>query len=903
MEPNLQKNNYKRKKTYLNKKSRKRHILFKKPILDSRLEPVFQKIGIPDKTPFKPDPYQIEALELIEDNDVLVSAPTGAGKTWIAIQAIHKFLTQDIKVWYASPLKALSNSIYRDFCKEFGSLKCGILTGDRKENPDASIIIGTTEILRNQLYDAMQEGTDITTDLVILDEAHYISDRERGVVWEEILIYLPSRVRLLLLSATISNGHELFAWLKGIRNVPNKVVLSKDRPVPIEPLFLFPDGLMSPLGNNHGLIPNVKKFLKEKKQRKGLKIPERPNFNNILHCLREFNLLPAIFFLKSRADCDQAVMACRSKRHQFANQEKMIDDANDFLEHFPHLKEHRQLKTLLDLRVGSHHGGQLPYWKILVEKMMNKGYLDAIFSTSTVAAGVNFPARTVVLVQSDRFNGQEFADLTASDLHQMIGRAGRRGKDQIGFALIIPGRHQNPKLIYELKDSSPEPIFSQIHINFSMTLNLLLSHSTLDVKHILDKSFAAYQLREKNSSAKTYGEDIARAIKVLLHAGKCDTSDPYEVIEYIQKREEITAQFKKSAHKAQSLKTLAEYKKHLTPGRLFRHKNQNIYMISNTYRDDDRLICLSYNLKKNSSSKRGKNKLKKVDSNQILAILDRCFEDSQELSLQALRELLKDFHNDLKPLDIEIPPNDTTDDKDSSLLEERLNSLPCRDCEHMNACHKEKRNKLKQLLHDFHSLKTHNVAIGEALWLNFKRHVRFLKETGFVNQDEHLTADGIWASKLRVDQPLLIAEAIRKGAFNGITAELMAGLLAPFVWDRSLEIELKSSGFLSLKALEEAFNNVMDYIAEIRELKEKREFKSPQLLYWPAGALFLWAKGVSWEQLLSFVPVVEGDMASLIMRTTDHLRQIINLDQKYPELSSIAAKAIDLIQREPVSIP
>ena len=903
MEPSLQKNNY-RKKTYLNKKKRsKRCISFRRPILDSRLEPVFKKIGIPDKTSFKADPYQIEALDLIEDNDVLVSAPTGAGKTWIAIQTIHKFLSQGKKVWYASPLKALSNSIYHDFCKEFGSLKCGILTGDRKENPNAPIIVGTTEILRNQLYDAMQEGISITTDLVILDEAHYISDRERGVVWEEILIYMPPRVRLLLLSATISNSHELFAWLKSIRNVPNKVVLSKDRPVHIEPLFLFPDGLMSPLGNNHGLIPNVKKFLQEKKQRKGLKIPERPNFNNILHCLREFNLLPAIFFLKSRADCDQAVMACRSCHNQFADQEEMIDDANDFLEHFPHLKEHRQLKTLLDVRVGSHHGGQLPYWKVLVEKMMNKGYLDAIFSTSTVAAGLNFPARTVVLVQSDRFNGQEFADLTASDLHQMIGRAGRRGKDQIGFALIIPGRHQNPKLIYELKDSSPEPIFSQIHINFSMTLNLLLSHTTLDVKHILDKSFAAYQLREKNSSAKTYGEDIANAINVVLHGGKCDTSDPYEIMEYIQKRDEINAQLKKSAHKVESLKTLAEYEKHLTPGRLFRHKNQNIYMVSNTYRDDDRLICLSYNLKKKSSSRRGKNKLKKVDSNQILAILDRCFEDSQELSLQTLRELLKDFHNDLTPLVIDIPPNNTTDDEDLSLLEERLNSLPCQDCEHMDVCHREKRNKLKQLLHDFHSLKTHNIAIGDALWLNFKRHVRFLKETGFVNQDEYLTADGIWASKLRVDQPLLIAEAIRKGAFHGITAELLAGLLAPFVWDRTLEIELKSDGVLSLKVLEEAFNNVMSYIEEIRTLKEKREFGSHQLLYWPAAALFLWAKGVSWEQLLDLIPVVEGDMASLIMRTADHLRQIVNLNQKYPDLSSMAAKAIDLIQREPVSIP
>ena len=151
------------------------------------------------------------------------------------------------------------------------------------------------------------------------------------------------------------------------------------------------------------------------------------------------------------------------------------------------------MAQLLGSGVGSHHAGQLPYWKILIEKMMNKSYLEAIFSTSTVAAGVNFPARTVVLVQSDRYNGHEFMNLTATDLHQMTGRAGRRGKDNIGFALVVPGLHQDPQLIYELKDSLPEPLMSQIHINFSMTLNLLLSHAPWEVKNLLNRSFASFQ--------------------------------------------------------------------------------------------------------------------------------------------------------------------------------------------------------------------------------------------------------------------------------------------------------------------------------------------------------------------------------------------------------------------------
>jgi ATP-dependent RNA helicase HelY len=187
------------------------------PRLDPALKSVFKKIGIPEATPFMPDPFQVEALRHIEAQDVLVSAPTGSGKTWIAIQAIHRFLERGLSVWYASPLKALSNAIYQEFSKEFGSGRCGIITGDRKENPDAPVIVGTTEIFRNQLYDAMHEGIGVRADLVVLDEAHYLSDLDRGVVWEEVLIYLPARVRLLLLSATISNAEEVTAWLSEIR--------------------------------------------------------------------------------------------------------------------------------------------------------------------------------------------------------------------------------------------------------------------------------------------------------------------------------------------------------------------------------------------------------------------------------------------------------------------------------------------------------------------------------------------------------------------------------------------------------------------------------------------------------------------------------------------------------------
>ncbi|MGM0426330.1 MAG: DEAD/DEAH box helicase [Thermodesulfobacteriota bacterium] len=683
------KKNYRKpKRPPQGKKERRKHsVPYARPKIDPGLSPAFQKIGAPEQEPFTADPFQREAVDHLKECDVLVTAPTGSGKTWIASEAIHAYRADGLRAWYASPLKALSNSIYQELIHEFGAQQCGILTGDRKENPDAPIIVGTTEILRNQLYDAMHSGLSLHTDVVVLDEAHYLSDPERGVVWEEVLIYLPPRIRLLLLSATISNAEEVCAWLKQIRGTSPRVVRSEERPVPLKSLFLFPSGLVTSLGTKKGLNPKVKRFLKStggKKRRF-----EKVDYGRILRCLRKLDLLPAIFFLKSRADCDRALRSCPPVRKSEKTQQQLKKGIQSFLKDYPHLRGHRQMRSLVDARVTSHHGGQLPYWKVLVERMMNQGLLEAIFSTSTVAAGVNFPARTVVLFQSDRFNGHEFVNLRATDLHQMIGRAGRRGKDRIGFAMVIPGPYQDPYIIHHLEHSPPDPLMSQIRINFSMTLNLLLSHAPLEVKDLLERSFAAFQ---------------------------------------------------------------------------------------------------------------------KKDS-------------------------------------------------------------------------------------------------GRELWVSFKRHLEFLKQTGFVDQTQRLTFDGQWASNLRLDQPLLIAEAIRTGAFDQILPETIAAGLAPFVWDRDQEVDIRMDAAApDLSLVEGMFHNLIAHIADIQALKNSRGFKSPPLMFWPAAALFMWAGGASWEALLRFVPITEGDMASLIMRTADHLRQVAALHETHPQLAAVAGESVGLILREPVYI-
>ncbi|MGQ9653454.1 MAG: DEAD/DEAH box helicase [Thermodesulfobacteriota bacterium] len=815
----------------------------------SSLKPILAQIGPPPARPFKPDPFQLQAVAEIEGFDVLVCAPTGSGKTWIALEAIEKRLFGGKRTWYASPLKALSNAKYDEFRLRFGDHRVGILTGDRKENPSAPVIVGTTEILRNQLYDAMERGEDLKVDFLVVDEAHYLKDPDRGVVWEEVLIYLPARVRLLLLSATVGNPGDLCEWLTKIRGVPCKLVESPQRPVPLHAIVLRPDGHVLPLLGRRGMDRAVVQFLKQEGDGTGRRRAFK-DLETVVEGLRGLDLLPAIFFLKSRAECDRAVEGFRGGPRPPEEQEETWTALEPFLREAPILRANRQLKALLRYRVASHHAGQLPQWKLMIEKLMNAGQVDAIFSTSTVAAGVDFPARTVVVVQSDRFDGRRFVPLGATELQQMSGRAGRRGRDAVGFALFLPGAHQDMARMARLMRSKPEAIESQIQVNFSMALNLLMSHRPPEIRYLLDRSLAAHQggrLRQGKAQGSS--------------AGPGDVSVPWGGARRRGRPAKGSAWA--GGHSLSS--------RRLHRGRLFLHQDGSVYVALHMAERRGNPICMAHRLDRKLKVRKGRVILKGVRLSQIQAVVQGRLDLPEVDEIGAIEEALQRV--DLEAVrDRLLLPGWDKGPYPWAPWHDLPSPPPSRDGDEE----------------------------GSWLWRDFMRHVRFLKETGFVDAKDRLTPDGRWASRLRLEHPVLLAEAIRRGALEGRSVAVLAGLVAPFVTDRERELYLSDTG---LAEMADAFDQLVESVCGMARLMQSRGFPVPALQFWPAAALYLWGKGVDWQELRRAIPLDEGDSVSLIVRTADHLRQVCELSETHPHLALTARLALRRIQREPAFYP
>ncbi|HSJ51564.1 MAG TPA: DEAD/DEAH box helicase, partial [Actinomycetota bacterium] len=470
--------------------------------------------------PFELDPFQVSAIEALASGEsVLVAAPTGAGKTVVAEYAVERSLSLGGKCFYTTPLKALSNQKFGDFVARHGAARVGLLTGDNTINGEAPVVVMTTEVLRNMLY----ERSDTLDGLVsvVLDEVHYLQDPYRGAVWEEVLIHLPLSVSVVCLSATISNAEEFGEWIGTLRG-PTRVVIEERRPVPLEHHYLVGRDL-HPMHVEQGdrVVPNPYVAALDREEQRTGGSPRRvsrgsyahrtprpreggrrvyvPRREEVVDVLDREGLLPAIYFVFSRAGCDRSVEWLMASGVRLTSAEE-AERVREFAQMRAAWMDEEDLKALgyyefeeaLAAGVSAHHAGMLPVFKETVEELFEAGLVKVVFATETLSLGINMPAKSVVIEDLWKFQGERHELLTPGEYTQLTGRAGRRGIDRLGHAIVVYQRQVPFERVASLASTRTYELASSFRPSYNMAVNLVRNYTREEAHHLLNSSFAQF---------------------------------------------------------------------------------------------------------------------------------------------------------------------------------------------------------------------------------------------------------------------------------------------------------------------------------------------------------------------------------------------------------------------------
>ena len=499
---------------------------------------------------FEFDPFQIAACHAVEEGSgVLVAAPTGAGKTVVGEFAAHLALKVGKKCFYTTPIKALSNQKYSEFVAKFGEDKVGLLTGDTSINGEADILVMTTEVLRNMLY----AGSNTLTNLgyVVMDEVHYLADKFRGAVWEEVLIHLMESVQVISLSATVSNAEEFGEWLGEVRG-NTQVIVSEIRPIPLYQHVLIGNRLLDLFEKPGQINPEILQREREAVRKAAISKHRRGRYNepadrltraDIIEKLSRENLLPAITFIFSRVGCDAAVKQCLHAGLRLTSSEERNEIRATALKYTQNIAEEdlevlgfSDWLTALERGIAAHHAGLLPSFKGAVEDLFQRGLVKAVFATETLALGINMPARTVVLEKLIKYNGEAHVPITPGEYTQLTGRAGRRGIDIEGNAVIQWSPTVDSASAAGLASTRTYPLRSSFAPTYNMSINLIARFGRERARRSLESSFAQFQADRAVVGLSRQIHKNDAAIEELLAQIKCHMGD---FIEYAAIRREI----------------------------------------------------------------------------------------------------------------------------------------------------------------------------------------------------------------------------------------------------------------------------------------------------------------------------------------------------------------------------
>lgn len=828
---------------------------------------------------FPIDNFQVRAITAIDANEsVLVAAPTGAGKTLIAEYGIEKALDSNKRLFYTTPIKALSNQKYRDFVDLFGEKNVGLLTGDRKINPHAPILVMTTEILRNMIYSESQNIKDL--GWVVMDEVHYLADKFRGAVWEETLILLTSEVGLICLSATVSNAEEFGKWLGSVRGSIS-VIVDENRPTPLWQLVYHEGKLINlfnqevngkPTDLNSAVLgPKSKRSVSDKSSRfhrGGMDSIERMQLINELD---SENRLPAIFFIFSRNGCDKAAKGLTTRNFSLLTKGERddvlhlcklrtsnidLDDLNavDFDEFLSNVSK----------GIATHHAGMLPIFKELVEELFQMGLIKVVFATETLALGINMPARTVVVESLRKFDGTKHVDLSPGEFTQLTGRAGRRGIDKEGYSVVPTSAHVTPQVVASLASARTYPLRSSFKPSYNMSLNLIDKYGVDRSVKYLESSFAQFQLDRQVSHLV----DRAKNLEIRFQEAKQQIGDEYEVLkDFFIKTEEFNSLEREARIRKAFQNTITDRNDNtIRAGAVVSFNSQN-----NTY------VVIDVNMAKSNfnviSLDFGYQKLNWNDLHSWPIVFDyvkipRGFNPRDKL---ARKRLL----NQVKTKPAFVPTENARDGSKISELRNQLDYHPFHDVDD----HEKKFKLIGKILQIENDLVKMQNKIGNrtsSLGRQFKQISGLLKERDYITEDNLLTPSGVVLSKIYAECDLLIAESIKRGFLNDLTNAELAAILSVFVYEGK-QIQDGYTTSVPTQKVKRVLSEIESLLVELQMDEASRNIaKTRGIDASFAIAIHDWVCRVNLDTVLEESNLAPGDFVRWVKQILDLSNQLIN---------------------------
>ncbi|CDF32268.1 superkiller viralicidic activity 2-like 2, putative [Chondrus crispus] len=906
---------------------------------------------------FTLDAFQRESVKCIERNEsVLVAAHTSAGKTVVAEYAIATALREKQRVIYTSPIKALSNQKFRELEHEFSDV--GLMTGDVTINKNASCLVMTTEILRSMLY----RGSEVVREVswVIFDEVHYMRDQERGVVWEETIILVPQNVRFVFLSATIPNAREFSEWIAHLKNQPCHTIYTDTRPVPLQH-YLFPSGgealhlIVDDKGNfkmdafekamtEMGSNKNDKlgsggggALVKKKKNRRDSGVPGKSDCFKVVKMIMDRDYHPVIVFSFSRRDCEamamqMAQLECNNEEEQELVSKVFENAVSSLNVEDQSLPQITAILPLLKKGVGIHHSGLLPIIKEVVEILFQEGLLKCLFATETFSMGLNMPARTVVFSQYRKFDGSQFRPILGGEYVQMSGRAGRRGIDAKGIAILMCDEKIEPTMAKNIMSGSAEPLKSTFRLGYNMLLNLLRAEEA-DPEYVIARSLAQFQADRALPANEKKLQELEMEKASMVVGGQGFGVEEHEVKTYFKLREvveKLRKEIRDLIHKPSHIVPF------LQPGRLTRVRDEKLDIdygwgaiiqftrkgsASRKKPEDERysidvlLRCEAgsnkgkrprpYKLPAKSKSENGSISKDKRKANappkEEWIVVNSTFRDLDGLS--ALRvykpadlrseasraavgasvvEVLRRFPDGPPMLD---PFGDLgiSDEglpvllRKAEAVEEALIASPVAKCPRLEVVMSQWRKK--QGINDKVKAVKRELEIARGIILKeeLKRMKRVLRRLNFTDNDSIVQVKGRVACEVNSADELVITELLLGGNLNHMAPEVLVSLCSCFILD-----EGKKDENLKLeKDLETAYQTVKTVATRVATVTKESnilidietyvESFSPNAM----NVVYFWCKGQSFSEVCKLSDLFEGSVVRCFRRLEELLRQLV----------------------------